>query len=349
MPSLIDPETGDFTGRFSNPPFCFGGGGVELLAKEMTLDLQNLLSTARGAPPGTATQLDTHGVNFGFIETLDDGNVELELEGIGPKDYKERPPEEVLVVRPFGRKGEKFSMRDFDRGAMQFHFGIQPVEVVGKDVDEDGDGIANEVTVAQMTVLHIFNVLNPKPYMAPLGRAGRSGFRTFGDIGCADCHRPVMKTESRFLPLAFPEIAEDPLSNVYMHVDLTKAGFRPSGRGVLVPLFADLKRHNMGPGLAEGFEQGEIPNEEFTTARLWGIAGTAPYLHDGRATTLYEAIKLHGGEAEAARNAFMELSDGERENLIRFLKKLRTPKYPNEDLLNPWTKNRRRVRLGMSY
>ena len=48
----------------------------------------------------------------------------------------------------------------------------------------------------------------------------------------------------------------------------------------------------------------------FTTARLWGVADSAPYLHDGRATTLADAIRMHGGEAEDARGAFVDLDEG---------------------------------------
>ncbi len=66
----------------------------------------------------------------------------------------------------------------------------------------------------------------------------------------------------------------------------------------MVPLFGDLKRHDMGDALAENFHLvDEQRNREFTTARLWGIADSGPYLHDGRATTLTEAIMLRGGEA----------------------------------------------------
>ena len=333
---LVFDGVADFNGRFANPPFLFGGGGVELLAKEMTADLQQLLAQARQAPPGTATLLTTHGVDFGSITTLDAaGNVELDVEGIGPEDISGLAPEDVLVVRPFGRKGENFSMRDFDRGAMQFHFGIQPIEVVGEDADEDGDGLANEITVAEMSVLHIFDVTNPRPRVGRLGAAAAAGFHTFVDIGCGDCHRPVMKTRSRTLPLAHPEVPTDPSANVYLEIDLVEVGFEPApGGGVFVPLFADLKRHKMGPRLAETFERGELANDEFTTARLWGVADTAPYLHDGRATTLYQAIEFHGGEAQAARDAFLALSEGRQKKLLRFLGKLRVPKRPNEELVD---------------
>ncbi len=331
---LVFDGVADYNGRFANPPFLFGGGGVELLGKEMTADLQYLLAEARSAPAGTVTLLKTHGVDFGSITSLGGGDVELDVEGIGPEDITGVPAEEVLVVRPFGRKGESFTMRDFDRGAMQFHFGIQPVEVVGEDLDEDGDGVDNEVSVAEMSVLHIFDVTNPRPRVRHLGPAAVQGFETFVDIGCAECHHPVKKTRSRKVPLAHPEDPIDPSADVYLRINLVRAGFDPApGGGVFVPLFADLKRHKMGPGLAETFERGEIANDEFTTARLWGVADTAPYLHDGRATTLFQAIELHGGEAQTARDAFMALSVSQQKKLLRFLRKLKVPKKPNEDLL----------------
>jgi hypothetical protein len=331
---MVEDGIADFNGRFANPPFLFGGGGVELVAKEMTEDLQKILDTARTAPAGTVLPLDTHGVSFGTLKSLGGGDVYLDVEGIGPEDTDNHRPEEVLVVHPFGRKGENFSMRDFDRGAMQFHFGIQPVEVVGEGIDEDGDGVSNEVTVAEMSVLHIFDVTNPKPFLQALSRDGRAGQRVFAEIGCSGCHIPSIHTRGRNVPLAFPEIAERPWENVYLEIGLIQVGFHPVPRGgVQVPMFSDLKRHAMGPRLAETFEHGELANDEFITARLWGIADTAPYLHDGRATTLYDAIELHGGEAQTARDAFVALSERDRENLLTFLGKLRTPIAPNQELV----------------
>ena len=315
----------DFNGRFANPPFLYGGGGVELLGKEMTADLQALLQQAENAPAGTVISLDTHGVNFGYLVSQGGTNVDIHNEGIN----------EDLVVRPFGRKGENFSMRDFDRGAMQFHFGIQPEELFGH-ADEDGDGVSDEVTIAEMSLLHIFDVTNPRPYQQHLNFSAAHGEQIFQQAGCANCHRPELKTVERSVPLSYPEIADQPFANVYYTVDLIRAGFRPDrhGSGVVVPLYADLKRHYMGPGLEETFERaGEIPQGHFTTARLWGIADTAPYLHDGRATTLNQAILMHGGEAQSARDFYANLSSQDQSDLIDFLKTLRTPRRPNEELL----------------
>jgi CxxC motif-containing protein (DUF1111 family) len=128
-------------------------------------------------------------------------------------------------------------------------------------------------------------------------------------------------------------VPEDPGANVFYEVDLsrTPARFdRTREGGLVVPLFADLKRHDMGPELAESF--GNELDPFFTTARLWGVADTAPYLHDGRATTVSEAILLHGGEAEAARNAFAGASQSDRDQLLLFLQSLRTPAAPAIDL-----------------
>jgi Di-haem oxidoreductase, putative peroxidase len=330
----------DFNGRFINTPFLYGGGGVELLAKDMTAQLQKLLYEARHSPPGVVIALKTRqGIDFGSVTSLGHGNVQLDLDGIGLLNNN-LTAEQQLVVRPFGRKGEAFSMRDFDRGAMQFHFGVQPQEVVEAQIppvpkDWDQDGVENEVTVAEMTVLHAFDVTNPRPYQSPFSDfdtvAGRAKFK---EIGCADCHRPSLDTYTQEVPLAHPEIATDPYANVYAKIDLVEVGFKANSvGGVTVPLYSDLKRHDMGDQLAETCEGCGVSNREFITARLWGIADTAPYLHDGRATTLYQAIIMHGGDAEDAKDKYLDLAEIDQLRVIKFLRSLRTPQNPNEEIL----------------
>ena len=79
----------------------------------------------------------------------------------------------------------------------------------------------------------------------------------------------------------------------------------------------------MGPGLEE--RSGAELDTLFTTARLWGVADSAPYMHDGRALTLREAILMHGGEGREARDAFASARQEEQMAMIRFLKSLRIP------------------------
>jgi len=91
----------------------------------------------------------------------------------------------------------------------------------------------------------------------------------------------------------------------------------------------------MGPELAEDFHNAsDRRNAEFITAKLWGVADTAPYLHDGRALSLLEAIRLHGGEAQSARDRFLGLTDDNQAALITFLRTLRNPRSPNQDVID---------------
>ncbi len=106
---------------------------------------------------------------------------------------------------------------------------------------------------------------------------------------------------------------------------------------VKVPLYSDLKRHNMGVGLSSGkgvtqtTDGGqEIPEEEFLTRPLWGVADTAPWMHDGRALTLTEAIEMHDSEnsegSDSAKN-FKNLSKADQTKVITFLSSLRLPVF----------------------
>ncbi len=65
---------------------------------------------------------------------------------------------------------------------------------------------------------------------------------------------------------------------------------------------------------------------EWRTPPLWGVADSAPYLHDGRAATLEEAIRLHGGQGLRSAQRFQAASPIERDQLIAFLKTLRAPR-----------------------
>jgi CxxC motif-containing protein (DUF1111 family) len=97
---------------------------------------------------------------------------------------------------------------------------------------------------------------------------------------------------------------------------------RANGTGAIVGLYGDLKRHRMGQGLAESIDEVGTGASTFLTENLWGVGSTAPYLHDGRATTLTEAILEHSGEADASRAAFVALPAADRESVIAFLENL---------------------------
>ncbi len=129
-----------------------------------------------------------------------------------------------------------------------------------------------------------------------------AGEKLFSSIGCASCHIPTMTTGPNIIAA---------LSNVE------------------VPLYSDLLLHDMGPELADNFYEGSAIGTEWRTAPLWGLrlvkeflGGNAFYLHDGRTSDLSVAISLHGGEAQGARDRFLQLTAAEKQALIRFLESL---------------------------
>jgi hypothetical protein len=115
----------------------------------------------------------------------------------------------------------------------------------------------------------------------------------------------------------------------------------PNADGTVnVPLFSDLKRHNMGsdlsdpppPAPAQGTDVADINTRprEFMTRPLWGVADTGPWLHDGRAMTLKEAILMHGdittgSEAAPVVAAFKRLSAADQDAVVSFLLTLHLP------------------------
>ena len=86
-------------------------------------------------------------------------------------------------------------------------------------------------------------------------------------------------------------------------------------------IFADFKRHDLGPKFWERNFDGTL-TKEFMTEPLWGVGSTAPYGHDGRSINLREVIFRHGGEAQASSEAFARLSESQQAEVIEFLQSL---------------------------
>jgi CxxC motif-containing protein (DUF1111 family) len=65
--------------------------------------------------------------------------------------------------------------------------------------------------------------------------------------------------------------------------------------------------------------------QEWRTPPLWGVRDSAPYMHDGRAGTLEQAIAFHGGEAQLSANRFFRLSHEDKSRVLAFLRSLAAP------------------------
>lgn len=319
-------------GRVINPPFIFGAGGIELLANEMTVSLRDQIAAAGdGVTPLTAKSISFGSISKtgGVIDVNGDGNA-VGAEGTFVLDPTS---ENFMVVAPFGRKGDAKSTRDFDIGALSFHFGM----AVDNGVDHDLDGVTNEVLQGELSVLSVFVGTTQTPFQKKVKGDAKRGRQLIADIGCTECHVPKMDTDTKFLGFRSPEVANDPSQFIHTTVDLTDKPMKfeeNDNGGVTVELFADLKRHFMGTNLAE-FDDDAM----FTTMRLWGVADTAPYLHDGRALTIQDAIETHGlagsgSEAEDAVATFNGMSNDDKNAVLAFLDTLRTPDGTFDALLD---------------
>ena len=136
----------------------------------------------------------------------------------------------------------------------------------------------------------------------PSGDAVLKGKVLFYKAGCAACHTPSFKTGH--------------------------AEGQPHLSGQHIWPYSDFLLHDMGDGLADGRPEGLADGREWRTAPLWGVgltevvSGHTFFLHDGRARNVEEAILWHGGEAQAARDAYAGLSREEREALLAFVNSL---------------------------
>jgi CxxC motif-containing protein (DUF1111 family) len=140
----------------------------------------------------------------------------------------------------------------------------------------------------------------------------RHGEEVFRDFGCAGCHMPTLRTGD-FAPLLLS------YDDRYRLDVLANQTFHP---------FTDLLLHDMGEGLADWRPEGGATGTEWRTAPLWGIGLVETVnhhtrlIHDGRARGIAEAILWHGGEAEAAKEAFRTAPADTRAALITFLNAL---------------------------
>jgi hypothetical protein len=313
-----------------NPPAVIGLGFVQALAAEMTQELQYMrneaLAEAEADGADVEVVLASKGVGFGRLVARPDGSVDgSELEGIDAD----------LVVKPFGWKGTFPSLRRAIEDAALVHFGIQShVLALGHQLepdpdrlgsgpdwyDPDGDGKARELEEGTLTATAVYLAMLESPQIIPPHDPGlrdrwARGSAHFDAIGCNDCHRRELVLSSPVWN-EWPDTTGGPpvTLNLLLDGELPKAGAR-------VQLFSDLKRHDMGSTLADPHAglPGEPPPGTFLTRPLWGLAESPPYLHDGRAATIPEAILDHGGEAEASRMAFEALDDDARADLHVFL------------------------------
>jgi CxxC motif-containing protein (DUF1111 family) len=211
----------------------------------------------------------------------------------------------------FGWKAQAASLSDFVRAACANELGLgnpgqdqpRPLALLNRSGYQS---MKLDLTEQQCDQLTAFCGSLPRPAERPgegaAGKQAEAGKSLFNTIGCANCHV----------------------------ADL----------GSIKGVYSDLLLHRMGQDLQGGGSYNDPPPRrdpdrtppsdgpdprEWRTPPLWGVADSAPYLHDGRANTLEEAIRMHGGQGAPAAQRFAALSTAEQGQVIAFLNTLRAP------------------------
>jgi cytochrome c5 len=255
-----------------------GSGFVEMLARQMTADLQ---AERDATLPGNSTQLMSKEVTFGTLTHNADGTWNTsQVQGLAAPSLSSKgatPPS--LIIRPLHQVGNVISIRQFSNNAFNHHHGMQSEERFGLNADPDGDGFTNELTVADLTAVSLFQATLPVPGRVipndpAVEQANLAGEAVFNKIGCATCHASLSLTASNnpglsgqpgwiyfepnpYNPATGPNApnlqlgpTNYPVSAAALTVDLTSnmlplPRLRAHDGLVMVPAYTDLKLHDI--------------------------------------------------------------------------------------------------------
>lgn len=203
----------------------------------------------------------------------------------------------------FGWKAQIPSLHEFVRVACANELGLEVPghQQAASPVSPGSKARGLDLTEAECDALVAYVRSLPAPVVVdPDGIQGsrdlRDGRRLFDEVGCAICHVPTL--------------------------------------GEVRGIYSDLLLHNMGQSLSDsgssyGLDGPDTPEgpkpREWRTPPLWGYRDSGPYLHDGRAQGLEEAVAFHDGQARASAHRFFSLSWRERAQVEAFLKSLVAP------------------------
>jgi CxxC motif-containing protein (DUF1111 family) len=266
---------------------------------------------------------------------LIDSIPEMVLEALAKSQAKEFPELSGRVPRSatgsagrFGWRGQTSRLQQFVLAACANELGLQTVNNAqpANPLAAHYSLIGQDLSAGDLDLLVSFVANLPRPVQRePRNSVEREalalGALTFDRIGCNACHtQHVGHVEDLFSDLLLHDMGpafDDPVEPNPPTRKVTREGFAGgySGGG---RIFVSVDEEFRPPELAR----------EWRTPPLWGVADSAPYLHDGRADTLAEAILLHGGEAAPAARRFRELPGDQRAALIVLLESLVAPPLP---------------------
>lgn len=289
-------------------PLCAGGASVGV---ELPESRDNLLISTRIGPAvfgrGYVDAVSDAEIERVEAEQAEDGRVSgraarLDWDGATPADtrfYDVTPGDTALIGR-FGMKAAAPTLDRFVAGALLGDISITspllPDELANPDgLDDDllpGVDVDADTVDALADYVRLLDI--PRRDLPD-----NDGAAIFEDIGCATCHVPTLHTRADY-PIA--QLAD-----------------------IDAPIYTDLLLHDRGVDMADGVEQGDASGREWRTAPLIGLRFLGSYMHDGRASTLREAIDTHAGvgsESAFSVDAFYALTDDEQRDLLDWLEAL---------------------------
>ncbi len=236
----------------------------------------------------------------GLLEAITDSTIKAQAALEARQDPQAAGRVAVLsdgTIGRFGRKDQGSTLLDFNTDAYLYEVGIttptgdSTEKPIGDKLVPPGVALGPEPNLSlddlNLTTDFVRYLAPPTPSSSD----NEYQDRIFQRSGCATCHVPAMQTGANAVPA---------LSHRTVHA------------------YTDLLLHDMGPGLAD-ICLGAAKPAEFRTEPLMGLRLRTTFLHDGRATTINDAILAHGGQAYAARQRFTALPGSERAALIRYL------------------------------
>lgn len=336
----------------------FGAGYLEMLARQITADLQDIRCSIK---PGETKELVSKGIHFGKLTLTKSGIWDTsQVTGLGRLSListaSNNPPS--LIIHPWSQASNVVSIREFTNNAFNQHHGMQSTERFGVDTDPDGDGVKNELTRADITAVSVFQAALQVPgRVIPRDRvieaAVLSGEKIFRQVGCASCHIPRLPLDNKGWIYSEPN-PYNPSGNLRLgetktlFVDLSSdelpaPRLKPDVTGILwVEAYTDFKLHDIaGQGDTEPLDMNQNVwskkfkegNRKFLTKRLWGVANMPNHYHHGLYTTMRRAVLAHSGEALQSRTTFERLPKHDQDSLIEFLKTLQVLPPGTKDLI----------------
>jgi CxxC motif-containing protein (DUF1111 family) len=275
------------------------GDGEEISLRMPHLDIRDLNGDALPAGMMESYRTAPQMIGLGLLQAVDQATLEAMADpddtngdGIsGRLNMVWNPITSQTELGRFGWKSNTATLAVQAAGAAANDIGL--TSFVFPDPSGNNDLQDDQLKAMQFMVTAI-----AVPAEAPRDAQAQQGRKVFDTLGCANCHKATLVTGDS------PTTA---LAHQTIHP------------------FTDLLLHDMGDSLTDSRPDFQADGIEWRTTALWGIGlaqvirPETTFMHDGRARTFEEAIMWHGGEAQAAHDAFQAASKSDRDALAAFL------------------------------